>query len=601
MKKANNCLLALALISSLSQIATAHASEILTGDTNNPEISTFASGSNIQLLFHASGLMANDHKRINYQISDEFGKQISSTSVWINADGNGNASISVSAPASKLGYYRVDAALDGGTKLSGAGTRPAGFMSYAVVPDPASRIAYSPQLSHFGLQMNATRFQTNSPLPYLGVRWVFGMEDGWSGLEPDYAGEFLVTHNAVVKEGGLWPGYDAGQESLFYGGKPYTTYVISPFTRASTPVWARGADSINDFHSLNAAGLKGIENFASAFAPVFAQLFPNQSQRYYQITWEPQIQPSWTNTSITATELMQYYTNTYYALHSHDPNAVVAGPTEFFDDSAYDGNCFALHTVPCEMQQLQELLSAGFAKYIDAFSVHPYVTAFPPEPLTFLSSLRAQTAAVNKAAGKSLPFVGTEHGYTIYDSVDPGIRTYLNQALGAVRDPEIVADLNKALGDIRISLMMVGEGAAYDMGFYLNDFGTAPGLANTDARGFYWNLDSAYADQTDKIGPKPMAPAYAAMTKILDGSTAIGPLPGLTGTQMGYRFTRGGTTILALWDYGTTDSVVKIKKATQQPDSVCDWMGNCKNSATTDGNTSITLGAAPVYVIGTDL
>ena len=38
------------------------------------------------------------------------------------------------------------------------------------------------------------------------------------------------------------------------------------------------------------------------------------------------------------------------------------------------------------------------------------------------------------------------------------------------------------------------------------------------------------------------------MTYWLDGTTTMGPVANLSGSQMGYRFQRSGTTIVALWD-----------------------------------------------------
>ena len=69
-------------------------------------------------------------------MSDEFGNEISSTPISMTADSSGKASATFAVPASKLGYYRVDAALPNGTALTGLGSRPAGFVTYAVVPKP---------------------------------------------------------------------------------------------------------------------------------------------------------------------------------------------------------------------------------------------------------------------------------------------------------------------------------------------------------------------------------------------------------------------------------------------------------------------------------
>jgi hypothetical protein len=85
-----------------------------------------------------------------------------------------------------------------------------------------------------------------------------------------------------------------------------------------------------------------------------------------------------------------------------------------------------------------------------------------------------------------------------------------------------------------------------------------------------------------------VAPAYAAMTYLLDGSTSQGALPDVSGSQMGYRFTRGGSTIIAVWDYRSA-SAYAVPKGAQ----VCDWMGNCSDNA----SAKTIVSAAPTYFV----
>jgi len=70
----------------------------------------------------------------------------------MTADSSGKASATWTAPASNFGYYRVEAMLSDGTTLPGLGTRPAGFITYVVVPDPSTRIDYGDAGSRFGTQ-----------------------------------------------------------------------------------------------------------------------------------------------------------------------------------------------------------------------------------------------------------------------------------------------------------------------------------------------------------------------------------------------------------------------------------------------------------------
>ncbi len=85
------------------------------------------------------------------------------------------------------------------------------------------------------------------------------------------------------------------------------------------------------------------------------------------------------------------------------------------------------------------------------------------------------------------------------------------------------------------------------------------------------------------------------MTYWLDGTTTVGPLANLSGTQLGYRFTRSGKTILAVWDYKANTTVnVPMSTATAK---VCDWMGNCHTATSNAGTLTLKVGVAPLYVI----
>ena len=179
--------------------------------------------------------------------------------------------------------------------------------------------------------------------------------------------------------------------------------------------------------------------------------------------------------------------------------------------------------------------------------------------------------------GKQLRFIGTEHAFE--ENQTSSARA---DGAGAPGGP-----IGKALWDVRATLLMLGEGAWFDFGFYVHDFRFGGIAARTQRFGFYWNLDPALKFGAARLGPKPMVPAYAAMTWLLDGSTSMGVLPGLSGSQRGYRFRRDGRITAAVWDPAGASALV-VPTGTV----VCDWFANC--AATT--RKTVALGPQPVYL-----
>ncbi|WP_041367727.1 hypothetical protein [Methylocella silvestris] len=84
------------------------------------------------------------------------------------------------------------------------------------------------------------------------------------------------------------------------------------------------------------------------------------------------------------------------------------------------------------------------------------------------------------------------------------------------------------------------------------------------------------------------------MTYLLDRATTAGPVSGLGGTQLGYKFTRGGKTIVALWDHsGSTSAAIAIPSG---PYTIYDWMGNGAAAASA-GSPTFALSRSPIYIV----
>ena len=430
-------------------------------------------------------------------VSDEFGGVIAMLPISVTADRCGRATAVVKAPAERLGYYRVDAALADGTTLAPLGTRPAGFITYAVVPDPHTRVNYGDVGSRFGLQGGFGAKQ-GSIIPYLGIRYVLSSAGSWATFEPNYSGEFAARRKAASAAGMLYPPKSFVTDNPTYDGATWSTFPLTTVTAANLPNWAIDFSTkgtiCSGFSALNDAGITGLPDFAETLATEVAADYATQSSHYYQVTWEPEY--NWCFGG-SPKQLVQMYQLVYSAIHKADPKAIVAGPTLFPED-----------IVP-----LNNLWSAGLGQYIDALAMHPYVT-WPPETHGLIANIRTQLHMAQNAVGHNIIFVGTEHGY----------------ASGRI------GELNEALGDIRETIILLGEGLRFDYEFYIADFWNQNSGETNNTYGLYWNLNQSIAYGTDRLGPKPAVPAYAAMTFLLDGATTSGQLANLSGTQNGVPF-----------------------------------------------------------------
>jgi hypothetical protein len=531
----------------------------LSGDTSRANNSTFVLGESVGLNFKASGLTAGIVTTLTINVIDEFGSEVATASQALTADSSGTATVVYSPPASKYGYYRVDASLPDGTTLARLGTRPAGFITYAVVADPATRQNYGDSGSRFGMQGGFSSAM-GPVMSYLGVRYLLA-GPGWDTLEPHQAGAFATAHSEAVANGQKYP------TSIANNYAAWPTYALPLITTGEIPSWAMNAGTGTALRPhmgpLNAQGLVGFAEFAKARAGGFAADFPAQSSHYYQMTWEPAIPLLFGG---TPAQLVQYYQVAYSAIHQVDAKAMVMGPTVF----------------PVDPVPMQQLWSAGLAKYLDAVSVHPYVK-YPPEQHGLITGIRTQMQLATAAKGHSMPFLGTEHGYSS--------GTQGSYAAGN--------EVKQALADVRSTIILLGEGFKVDVAFYIADFWAHDSSETENTFGYYYNLNPNINFGTDKVGPKPAAPAFATMSYWLDGTATVGPLTNLSGTQLGYRFTRGGETILALWDYTANTTLnVPVSTATAK---VCDWMGNCHVGSAVNGALNLNLGNAPIYVVGVGL
>ncbi|MCW1382499.1 hypothetical protein OLX02_06660 [Novosphingobium sp. KCTC 2891] len=548
------------LAPALSDRGNARNGPQIAAETDRPSYSLYAPGEPVAVNFDVTGLAPGQATSLALVVRDDADRQIASASLPLRADAAGEAHATYAAPHPRLGYYAVSARLPDGSTIMGEGTRPDGIVTYGVLPDPALRRDFGAARSRFGLQGGFNR--KVSVLPWLGVRYVLGA-GSWTRRTPLSPGLPMAEQPGPANGRRSVLAASAGAPS--YDGKPWNVYPIAIVGSNNLPEWAVRPGSegtvCKQAGALGPEGQKAFPAYAEQLARIFVADYPDQSPRIYQITWEPE--QKWCFGG-SAEDLVTFYRLVHDVIHRVDPNALVAGPTLF--------------PQPESTRQLGQLWDAGLRRYIDAFALHPYPGGVPAERFGMPRELERQLAAIPD--GQGIPFLGTEHGA---DSDRDGL-------------------IGKATEDLHKTLMMLGHGALLDVGFYVADYWVAangPHGKGRDTQGFFFNLNGAMPYGTDRLGPKPLVPAYAAMTQLLDGSDGRGRLAGLTGTQNGYRFVRGGMTVDAVWDYGTP---ANSQPAAGQAGSrwpvragarLCDWMGNCRPAST----SFVTLGQRPVYIV----
>ena len=527
----------------------------LLGESSHPDNGTYIIGEDVSLRFSGRiGGAANGSSTLDLDFIDENGASLERRKETVQTKPDGSFSMDVKAPGSKLGFYRVKASLADGTSVPKLGSRPAGFISYCIVPDPAKRTLYPDDETFFGIQGSA-RDNVNL-YPYLGIRWILVWRAGsWAHFEPSQPGQFA--------EGLAKGGQEAGR--IFHIGKPEGFYMLNGERKEwktytfpylfSTPKWA-GIEGTNGTNHGGTSALKPEAekpwaDYCREMAAFCVKTYPDMKKRYYQITWEPV--PPW-GYSGTDEQFIRIYELAYPAIHQVDPNAVVIGPTWSGIDVAAHGR----------------LLKKGLGNFIDGIACNAYFQ-IPPEKYHMQKVISNLKSVIAKYCGRELLLIGTEQGFATKEN------------------PEL--ELTQALGVVRENLIMLGEGWTVNRSFYLHDYWGEPGY------GFFYNLNPKIEYGTDKVSPKPVAPAYSAMSFLLEGHKSAGQIGWLGGDSTGYVFERPDSVILALWDFGAKPREVSISTGTPEA-IVYDWMGNAKTVKTKDGTLTLTLGNEPQYVKG---
>jgi hypothetical protein len=589
---------ALAKDASATAQAVAHAAANLHLTCSNPSMSS-ASGGDGQIAVDTPG---SDGSRM-FQTNTNFKVAITTrpgsddTLKWSIADALGNtvASGSFAAPAadttttltctsSLAGYFAVSATLaNAGGQVQTSGTRPNGIATFGVIPEVSGAIpavTYAKQDQHrFGMQ----GFNDNGTmLAALGVSSTID-DRQMNVMEPNGRYTFNPGSN------NLDPFYTSGQ-------------IMRLVRLDGIPGWA-SMHGLNPDYSYIPNDLGYYRDYVARVGQetesIRAKYYPTMSANYYQVTWEPYIQ--WKDSDQNFVAL---YQRAYEGLHSTDPHAVVMGPAEPFP---------SLTT-----QRLQRLAPLGLAQYLDGIATHGYYDAgtspsHPPERQhtasdpavaanSLLNEMRNLRAEMQKDYKPNMKLFVTETGisYDVGSNYGPNYPT-----------PNILFAQGAVVA--RTHIILLGEGADQTYIFFGPDF---PGEAGY---GTFFDLDHPQAAfGTTNISPKPAAMEVAAMTRVLDGTTTLGPVKNLPSGVYAYSFQQlnNGKVITALWthsnsvwpasngNFSTTysaDYALNVDApGTSGTVQLIDAMGNISNVPYSNGAITLKLTESPQYVVSTN-
>jgi hypothetical protein len=523
----------------------------------------------------------------------------SDTVVWSIQDHVGNVKGSGSFPvaggtqtntlscnATVGGYFAVTATLSksGGT-LPQAGTRPTGIATFGILPSvsgvvPAVTFAH-PDQHRFGMQ----GFNSNvAALHAIGVTQTLDDRE-LSAMEPN--------------------GPNTWTPSVANVDASYKTGNIMRLVRVDgIPGWASPTGGYqDDTHA--PTDLNYYTSFMSRVGTdtetVRKTYSPNQQHNYYQVTWEPQWADSTAN-------FINLYKAVYNGVHSTDPNAVVMGTT-----NPLVANC----VTECTSGYLDTYGALGLANYIDGITTHGYYNsgtypAHPPE----LQDTDPNPANQANALDKQMQQLRSK-----MQALKPNMRLWstelgISYDAGAAYGPNYPSSNQlyaQAAVAARAHLIVLGEGAQVTYFFYGADYPNEVGYGS-----FFDVVHATGQFGASNLSPKPEAMAFAAMTRVIDGTQTLGRLNGLPTQVYGYAFQQlnGGNVITALWThnnaqwptssgsysptYSTSYSLTVDAAGTSGYVTVLDMMGNASKQSYSNGVVSLKLTESPIYVVSSN-
>jgi len=585
----------------------------MSATTSRPNVSLFTQNSPgsdyISITVNNINSYSGSSFRLDYTITDIFGTALEQNSIEYLKSGGNSQTKQIPLDKSRLGHFTLTPVIPGGApSLPVVGSRPAGFITYAVVVDPAHRRQKAPYGSqdvdkyiYFGMYLVPTgTYNGINMIEYLGLDATISSELNWK--------ENFNTGSAT----------DVNKLNTYQASSLTSTFYVLGDLTSYMPPWARTAAGQAGSYGgeLSAYGEAEFVKYMKGIAKIHIEQSPNRPRHYYQILWEPVDywggwsprggtwygpfgnNPDWADQGGDAA-LVRVYELAYQAVHeAYDQKAAATGDSSWSAKPVILGPTYSSMGTGTDWwdgyRWHEFQFQNGLANYIDGLSIHPYdpsqnaqaggdgSTGAGDDLLMANSAKRHMDLVRSSYASRTTPryfdtpfFWGTEQGMIERNNADVKGR------------PATVARLLT-----RYNLIMMGEGFDANHSFCFSDY-------DEDRYGFFYNLtnmnnsNDIYAPNV--VSPKHAAPALAATSWLLKGYRTAGRLS-LSGTNLGYKYqdNESSSVIYAVWNYEGT-STVNLNVGANSV-TVYDIMGNAETKPAPGGMLNITLTESVQYI-----
>jgi hypothetical protein len=466
------------------------------------------------------------------------------------------------------GSYDFNARLEqANVTLPRQGTRPAGMLTYGILPELTALPLKSPEESRFGIQgttfcQSGVRLSGDSYNPLYqcyGVNWCYGSAR-LQQLEP--SPDTLYVPKLTVKElTGTNHHEVRGRLALIWDLHSVPAWMMAspktyPDPSKASPTFEGQKYPPRDYERYGDL----VFRVAKGIHARQQQRFTYMTKNYYQIHWEPDWH--WLGTD---EEFIKMYATAHKAIHAADPNAVLTGPNYGVIGK---GNIL-----------LKRLFAKGLGKYLDGITTHAYSTKWKsPEESGLVQDMSELVRLTQQYLPPGAPIYQTEWG----------VNWGRDFSRIAVPHQTLMREMAWTL---RAHLIILGEGATSTWFFYASDH---------ERRGFglAYNLDfPAVGCGPVNISPKPVTMAASHLTRLLEGTANLGRLDYLGDGVLGYAFQRKDETVAAIWSKDEADHAVILNTGAPSV-KIIDCMGKTIVKETKRGRLELVVGAVPQYIVG---